>query len=332
MKKALIFGVTGQDGSYLSEILLEKGYQVHGVIRKSATGNHKNIQHLIDQNLDNFILHRGDLADSSSISRIISTVLPDEIYNEADQDHVRWSYDLSEYAIDITAGGVVRILESIRLFSPKSKFFQPCSSNMFGLTDTLMQNESTPFNPQSPYAIAKSTAFYTTKFYRETHGIFASVAILYNHESPRRTDDYVSRKITSSLAKILARKLDYLYLGDISARIDWGYAKDYMNAAWRIMQLSEPDDFIIGSGNAYSVEEFVKIAFNLVNLDYKNYLKINDSLLRPSKTTTLIGDISKAKKMFDFKNEYSLNSLIKLMLTNDLIENGLNPKDYLNDC
>ena len=197
MKTALIFGVTGQDGSYLSEILLQKGYQVHGVIRKSATGNLRNIQHLIDQNRDNFILHRGDLADTSSISRIISAVLPDEIYNEADQDHVRWSYDLSEYAIDITAGGVVRILESIRLFSPKSKFFQPCSSNMFGITDSLTQNESTQFNPQSPYAIAKTTAYYTTKFYRETHGLFATTAILYNHESPRRTDDYVSRKITS---------------------------------------------------------------------------------------------------------------------------------------
>jgi GDPmannose 4,6-dehydratase len=331
MKTALIFGVTGQDGSYLSEILLQKGYQVHGVIRKSATGNLRNIQHLIDQNRDSFILHRGDLADTSSISRIISAVLPDEIYNEADQDHVRWSYDLSEYAIDITAGGVVRILESIRLFSPKSKFFQPCSSNMFGITDSLTQNESTQFNPQSPYAIAKTTAYYTTKFYRETHGLFATTAILYNHESPRRTDDYVSRKITSSIAKILSGKLDYLYLGDISAIIDWGYAKDYMNAAWNIMQLSKPQDFIIGSGKAHSVEDFVKIAFSLVNLNYEHYLKINENLIRPSKTTTLIGDISKAEKMFNFKNEYSLDSLIKLMLSNDLIENGLDPKDYFND-
>jgi len=330
MKKALIFGVTGQDGSYLAEILLEKGYQVHGVVRKSATGNYKNIQNIIDQNTNSFIMHRGDLSDSSSIARIISLVKPDEIYNEADQDHVRWSYDLSEYAIDITAGGVVRILESIRLFSPMSRFFQPCSSNMFGLSNSSTQNEQTPFNPQSPYAIAKTTAFYTTKFYRETHGIFASTAILYNHESPRRTDDYVSRKITSSIAKILSGKLDYLYLGDITAKIDWGYAKDYMYGAWSILQLHKPDDFIIGSGKAHSVEEFLKIAFDLVNIDYKKYIKINNDLIRPSKTTTLIGDISKAEKMFNFRNEHDLSTLIKLMLTNDLIENGLDPKDHLN--
>lgn len=331
MKKALIFGVTGQDGSYLAEILLEKGYEVHGVVRKSATGNYKNIQSIIKQNISTFIIHRGDLADSSSISRIISMVQPDEIYNEADQDHVRWSYDLSEYAIDITAGGVVRILEAIRLFSPKSKFFQPCSSNMFGLSDNLKQNEDTKFNPQSPYAIAKTTAFYTTKFYRETYGLFAATAILYNHESPRRTDDYVTRKITSTIAKILAGKEEYLYLGDISAQIDWGYAKEYMIAAWNILQLKDADDFVIASGVAYSVEDFLKIAFELVNLDYNKYVKINQSLVRPSKTTTLVGDISKAKKYFNYENKTDLKALIKLMLIHDLNENNLTPSNFINE-
>ncbi len=305
MKKALIFGVTGQDGSYLAEILLEKGYQVHGVIRKSATGNFMNIQHLIDKKMTNFILHKGDLADSSSVIRIISTICPNEIYNEADQDHVRWSYDLTEYAIDITAGGVVRILEAIRNFSPTSKFFQPCSSNMFGLSETQKQNEETPLNPQSPYAIAKTTAFYSARFYRNTYGLFVSTAILFNHESPRRTADYVTRKITKSVAMILAGKLEFVELGDISAKIDWGYAKDYMKAAWEMLQLEDPNDFVIASGQAYSVQDFLEMAFDNVGLDYKKHLKINEDFIRPSKTTTLIGDISKAERFFKFKSEHT---------------------------
>lgn len=328
-RKALIFGITGQDGSYLAEILLEKGYEVHGVIRKSATGNLSNINHILDQNLKNFIIHKGDLADSSSIFRIISEVLPDEVYNEADQDHVRWSYDLTEYSIDITAAGVNRILEAIRVLSPKSKYFQPCSSNMFGISTSKTQNELTPFNPQSPYGIAKTTAFYITKFYRETYGLFAASAIFYNHESPRRTTDYVSRKITSSLAKILAGKQNKIKLGDISAEIDWGYAKDYMYAAWNILQLDNADDFIIASGQVSSVEKFVEIAFSMVNLNYKEYIEIDQSLIRPSKTTALIGDISKAEKIFNFKNSYDLEGLIRLMLENDLKLNGLDPKDYI---
>ena len=327
-RKALIFGITGQDGSYLAEILLEKGYEVHGVIRKSATGNLKNIEHLLNSPAIDIHIHRGDLADTSSVTRIINDVQADEIYNEADQDHVRWSFDLAEYAVDITAGGVVRILEAIRLYSKQSKFFQPCSSNMFGICESDSQDENTTLNPQSPYAIAKSTAFYFTRHYRETYGLFASCAILYNHESPRRTSDYVSRKITSSVAAILSGRKNELFLGDLSAKIDWGHAKDYMNAAWAMLQLDSADDFVIGSGESHSVEDLVKEAFGLVDLDYKDYVRFDDNLVRVSRTSTLVGNVSKAKEKFDFKCTYSFSDLIKEMLIIDIMLEGLDPNDY----
>jgi GDPmannose 4,6-dehydratase len=328
-KKALIFGITGQDGSYLAEILLDKGYEVHGVVRKSATGNLKNIQHLLDSPDRDFQIHSGDLADTSSVIRIVSNVQADEIYNEADQDHVRWSFDLVEYAVDITAGGVVRILEAIRLYSKQSKFFQPCSSNMFGICESDSQDEYTTLNPQSPYAIAKSTAFYFTRHYRETYGLFASCGILYNHESPRRTPDYVSRKITSSVAAILSGKKNELFLGDLSAKIDWGHAKDYMKAAWNILQLDSADDFVIGSGESHSVEDFVKEAFGLVGLDYKDYVRFDNNLVRVSRTSSLVGNVSKAKEIFEFKCTYSFNDLIQEMLINDIKLEGLDPKDHI---
>jgi GDPmannose 4,6-dehydratase len=225
MNKALIFGVTGQDGSYLADLLLEKGYEVHGMIRKSATGNTRNILHLMEnRELFNkrFFLHRGDLADATSVYRIVSEVRPREIYNEADQDHVRWSFDMVGWSSDITATAVARNLEIIRQIDPKIRYFQPCTSNMFGLSEAEVQNEDTSFNPQSPYAIAKTFAYYMTRFYRQTFGIHASTAILYNHESPRRTPEYVTRKITQSVARIALKKQDKLVLGDLSARIDWG--------------------------------------------------------------------------------------------------------------
>lgn len=328
-KKALIFGITGQDGSYLAEILLSKGYEVHGVVRKSATGNLRNLQHLIDRDQKDLYFHSGDLADSSSLIRIINGVQADEIYNEADQDHVRWSFDLVEYAVDITAGGVVRILEAIRQYSRHSKFFQPCSSNMYGICESDSQNETTALNPQSPYAIAKSTAYYFTRHYRETYGLFASCAIFYNHESPRRTPDYVSRKITSSVAAILSGRKNELFLGDLSACIDWGHAKDYMNAAWNILQLESPDDFVIGSGELHSVEDFVKEAFDFVGRDFKEYVRFDKNLVRVSRTSSLLGDISKAKESFNFNCTYSFRNLIREMLINDIQLEGLDPKDYL---
>jgi len=321
MKKALILGVTGQDGSYLAEVLLEKGYEVHGMVRRSATGNTRNIDHLInDADVFNrrFFLHRGDLADPTSLYRIISTVRPRELYNEADQDHVSWSFDMVGYSADITGAAVGRILEIIQQVDPSIRFFQPCTSNMFGRTDTVPQTEATPFNPQSTYACAKVFAYYLTRYYREAFGIFASTGILYNHESPRRTEEYVTRKITRSVARIACRKQDRLTLGDLSARIDWGYSKEYMETAWKILQLDRPDDFIIATGETHSVKEFVDEAFAAAGLKAEDYVDSDRRLFRPTKTSELVGDISKARKAFGFDPRVRFKELIRIMLEADL--------------
>ena len=320
-KKALIFGVTGQDGSYLADILLEKGYEVHGLYRKSSTGNTTNIKHLIENpgifNI-NFFLHRGDLADPTSIYRVINEVSPDEIYNEADQDHVRWSYDMVGYSSDITGAAVARILEIIRQINPKIRFFQPCTSNMFGISSSKVQNESTLFNPQSPYAIGKTFAYFMTRYYREAFGMHASSAILFNHESPRRTPEYVTRKITQTVARIVLGKQKDLVLGDMTAKIDWGYAREYMEAAWVMLQQDVPDDYIIATGEIHSVEEFVIEAFRYVNLNPNNYVKTSSEFMRATKTSALIGDSSKAKKTFGFDPKVRFSDLIKLMIDEDI--------------
>ncbi len=321
MKKALILGVTGQDGSHLAEVLLEKGYEVHGMFRRSATGNTRNIEHLIqDPELFNhrFFLCRGDLADPTSLYRIISSVKPQEIYNEADQDHVGWSYDMVGFSADITGAAVGRILEIIRQVDSTIRFFQPCTSNMFGKTESTFQTETTPFNPQSPYACAKVLAYYLTRYYREAFGMFASTAILYNHESPRRTEEYVTRKITKSVARIVCGKQDKLVLGDLSARVDWGYAREYMEAAWHMLQLDQPDDFIIATGEAHTVQEFVQEAFAVVNLKPEAYVVSSQSLFRPTKTGVLIGDTTKARNAFGFEPKVKFKELVKLMVEADL--------------
>lgn len=321
MKKALILGVTGQDGSYLAEVLLEKGYEVHGLIRRSATGNTRNIDHLIyDQNLINksFFTWRGDLADPTSLYRIINDIRPNEIYNEADQDHVSWSFDMVGYSLDITGAAVGQILEIIKQVDRSIKFFQPCTSNMFGKTDIIPQTETTPFNPQSPYACAKVLAYYLVRYYRETFGMFASTGILYNHESPRRTEEYVTRKITKSVARISCGKQNKLVLGDLSAQIDWGYSKEYMETAWNILQLDRPDDFIIATGDAHSVKEFVEEAFSIIGLNASEYVISDQSFFRPTKTSTLIGDTTKAKNIFGFRPKVKFRELVKLMVEADL--------------
>lgn len=325
MKKALILGVTGQDGSYLTEILLEKGYEVHGMVRRSATGNTININHLIqDPEIfeKRFFLHRGDLADATSLYRIISTVDPQEIYNEADQDHVSWSYDMVGFSMDITGAAVGRILEIIKQLGRPIRYFQPCTSNMFGKMQAEYQNETTPFNPQSPYACAKVMAYYLTRYYRQAFGIFASTAILYNHESPRRTEEYVTRKITRSVARIVNGKQDKLVLGDLSARIDWGYAKEYMEAAWQILQLDQPDDFVIATGEAHSVKEWVDEAFAVAGIKPEDHVVSDPGLLRPTKTSVLIGDISKAAEAFAFNPKYKFKELVRLMVEYDLRAEG----------
>lgn len=312
-KKALILGITGQDGSYLADILLEKGYGVHGLIRRSATGNTKNIDHLLDK----ITLHRGDLADATSLYRTIHDAHPEEIYNEADQDHAGWSYDLVDYASDITGSAPGRVLEIIRQIDPAMKFFQPLTSNMYGQSDQEKQNELTPFRPQSPYACAKVYAYTLTRFYRDVHKMFASTATFFNHESPRRTDSYVTRKITKAAVRISMGLQNKFYLGDVDVKIDFGYAREFMEAAWQILQLPHPNDFVIGTGEAHSVREFMEEAFRQVGLNASKYVEFDPKLMRPGKTSTLVADYSKAKKAFGYEPKVKYKELIRIMIESD---------------
>ena len=316
MKKILILGATGQDGSFMAKLMHQKNYQVHCVVRKSATGNLKNIKELI--NKKNLFIHHGDLLDLMSIEKIINKIKPHEIYNFADQDHVRWSFEIPSYSFDVTGSSVVKILEIVKNCSPKSKFFQPLSSNIFGNSTKKKQNENETFSPLSIYALGKVTAYYACQMYKAVYNLKIYNAIFYNHESEIRPEEYVTRKITKAAARIFYGKQKYLYLGDISAKIDWGYAKDYVKAAYKIMQLPNPDIFIIASGKSFSVEYFVKKSFQYVGLNYKKHLKINKKFLRPSKNTSLVGDTSKAKKKINFKIETNIDSLISIMMENDL--------------
>jgi GDPmannose 4,6-dehydratase len=320
-KKALILGVTGQDGSYIADLLIKKGYQVHGLIRKSATGNTVNIEHIINNKKifnKKFFLQRGDLLDPVSLDKTINKILPDEIYNFADQDHVGWSFDIPTYSFNTTALSVIEILEIIKKSKKKIKYFQPVSSNIFGLTNTNRQNENTAHNPNSIYALAKSTAFQACKMYSRVYNLHLCGAIFYNHESPKRSKEYVSKKIVQQVCEIYYGKRKDIYLGDIKAKIDWGYAKDYVESAWSIMQQKKPDFFIIATGEINSVEYFVKNCFSYVGLDYKKFLKIDKKLLRPSKTGILRGDISKAKKTFKYNPKTKLKDLIKIMMDHEL--------------
>jgi len=333
MKKALIFGITGQDGSYAAELLLEKGYEVHGLIRHSATGNTTNITHILEK----IILHKGDLADTTSLYRIISTVKPDELYNFADQDHVGWSYDAVDYSFDITGAAVGRVLEIIKQEHPKIRIVQPISSNIFGKAVETPQTENTRPYPMSPYACAKTFAYHLARYYRETFGIFAAVAIFYNHESERRTDEYVSRKITKAVANIKQKRQKKLCLGNIDTEIDFGYARDYVEACWHILQLEKPEDFIICTGELHSVREFVEEAFTCIGIELAwrgqgldeigydkitgiEYVGFDRQFFRPSKTAALQGDNSKAKKMFGFSPKVKFKELVRKMVENDLKE------------
>ncbi|MFH1134337.1 MAG: GDP-mannose 4,6-dehydratase [Nanoarchaeota archaeon] len=315
MRKALIMGITGQDGSYLAELLLGKGYEVHGLIRKSATGNRKNIMHILDR----ITLHRGDLADATSVYRIIAKVMPDEVYNEADQDHVSWSFDSVDYSCNITAAAVARNLEIIRQINPKIKYFQPVSSNMFGIAKNP-QTEETGFRPQSPYGAAKAFAYTICRYYREVFGMHVSTGIFYNHESPRRTDEYVTRKITKAAARIKLGLQKKLKLGYLDTKVDFGYAPEYMEAAWKIMQLDKADDFIICTGEAHSVKEFLEEAFKVVGLKADDYVEFDPAFARPGNTGHLVGDYSKAKKAFGFEPKVKFKQLVKLLVENDLEE------------
>ena len=316
-KIALILGVTGQDGSFMAELLLKKGYVVHGLIRKSATGNLRNVSKIIASNKF-FKIHHGDLLDFVSITNIISKIKPDEIYNFADQDHVRWSFELPSYSFAVTGASVINILEIIKEQSPKSKFFQPLSSNMFGGSNNSRQNETESLTPRSIYALGKVTAYHACKLYRDVFGLKICGAIFYNHESEIRPEEYVTRKITKAVARIYYGKQKTLKLGDVNARIDWGYAKDYVEVSHKIMQQKKPDFFIIASGKKHSVLEFVKKSFSYVGLDYKKYIKIEKKLFRPSKTVSLVGNTNKARKILKYRTKTNLDKLISIMMENDL--------------
>jgi len=314
MKTALILGVTGQDGSYMAELLLKKNYKVFGMHRKSATDNTLNIKNILKKRNKKFFLVKGDLLDTISIDTLITKINPNEIYNFADQDHVGWSYEIPSYSMKTTALSVIEILEILKKNKKKIKYFQPISSNIFGLTNSRKQNENTLINPNSIYALGKATAYHACKMYNRIYNIYTCGAIFYNHESPRRSHEYLSKKVISQAVEIFKKKRKFLYLGNLKAKIDWGYAKDYVEASWKIMQQKKPDFFIIGTGKSHSVESFVKMTFDELGLNYKKYVKIDKKLFRPSKTSNLIGNIKKAKKILKFKPKTSLKELIKLMI------------------
>tara|TARA_B110001452_G_C15207119_1_gene418745 strand:- start:271 stop:1245 length:975 start_codon:yes stop_codon:yes gene_type:complete len=321
MKTALIFGCTGQDGSYMVEHLLKKNYKVYGLIRKSATGNTKNINHILEDkkiNEKKFFIVKGDLNDHFSIQKLIKNLKINEIYNFADQDHVGWSFDIPNYSFSTTAGSLVNILEAIKDLKKKVKYFHPLSSNMFGKTNKKKQNENTKFNPQSIYAISKVSCYFLCNFYREAFNLKIYNSIFYNHESPRRSKEYVTKKIVEHVCEIYRGKRKYLELGDISAKIDWGYAKEYMEIAHKIMQSNKPDVYIVGTGKTHSVEEFAKKCFNCVGLNYRKYLKINKKFVRPTKTSILSGDTSKLRKTINHKIKYNIDDLVKIMMNDAL--------------
>ena len=303
------------------DLLLKKKYEVHGLYRKSSVGNTSNIDHLITDNKifnKSFYLHKGDLLDTVSLHNIINDINPKEIYNFADQDHVGWSYEIPSYSFKTTALSVIEILEIIRKKNKKIKFFQPISSNIFGETSISKQNEKTNPEPNSIYALAKTTAFYASKMYTKVYNLHICGAIFFNHESPKRHRDYVSKKIVQNVCEILHGKKKYIYLGNIKSKIDWGYAKEYVEYAWKIMQQKKPDFYVIGSGKNNSVEYFVKKCFQYVGLNYKRYVKIDRKLFRPSKTRNLLADTLKARKDLNFKIETNLDGLIKIMMDDEL--------------
>jgi len=327
MKKALITGITGQDGSYLAELLLSKGYEVHGIIRRSSTFNTARINHIyVDSHSEGakLFLHYGDISDAEQINNIIFNLKPDEVYHLAAQSHVRVSFDIPEYTGNITALGTTRILESIRRSKKKIKFYQASSSEMFGVA-LPPQSENTTFQPQSPYACAKLYSYWLTKNYRNGYKIFASNGILFNHESPRRGETFVSRKITQAVVRILSGKQDKLFLGNLNAKRDWGFAPEYVEMMWRILQQDKPDDYVTGTGESHSVKELVEEAFSYVGLKWKKYVEIDPRYFRPTEVSNLIADIKKVKKVFKWRPKVTFYDLVKIMIDADMRACGLEP-------
>jgi len=332
-RKALVTGITGQDCSYLAELLLDKGYEVHGVVRRSSSMNRGRIDHLQHANPGHsegsrFVLHYGDMTDSGGLNRLVKTVRPDEIYNLAAQSHVQISFDQPEYTGDTDGVGTTRLLEAIRTTGLPVRFYQASTSEMFGLS-APPQNETTPFHPRSPYAIAKLYAHWMTINYREAHGLFACSGILFNHESPRRGENFVTRKVTRGVAQILAGKLDKLRMGNLEAKRDWGHARDYVRAMWLMLQQDKPDDFVIASGVSRSVRDFVQTAFSFVELDWNKYVVIDKAYMRPADVADLQGDSSKAAEKLGWHPVTSFDEMVREMLEHDLKLEGVDPLKHL---
>ena len=321
MKKALITGITGQDGSYLAELLLEKGYEVYGVVRRSSSFNTGRIDHVFQDPHEQGVrlkLVFGDLNDSSSLNHILRTVQPDEIYNLGAQSHVRVSFDIPEYTGEITGLGAVRLLEAVRETGIPSKIYQASSSEMYGLVQHVPQHEGTPFYPRSPYGCAKVYAFHITKNYRESYDMFACNGILFNHESPRRGETFVTRKITRAVARIRAGYQQKLYLGNLDAKRDWGYAPEYVEAMWLMMQQERADDYVIATGETHTVREFVEEAFGHVGLDWTRHVEIDPKYYRPAEVDLLIGDASKAKRELGWEPKVTFRELVRIMVEADV--------------
>jgi len=320
MPKALITGITGQDGSYLAELLLAKGYEVHGLVRRSSTFNTARIDHLIDSPQANrrlLYLHHGDLTDVAGMLGLLGRVQPDEVYHLGAQSHVRVSFDIPDYTGDVTGLATMRLLEALRLSGLPARFYQASSSEMFGSTPPP-QNEDTPFHPRSPYGCAKVFSYWATVNYREAYGMYAANGILFNHESPRRGETFLTRKITRAVARIFHGISDALYLGNLDAVRDWGYAKDYVDAMWRMLQQDVPDDYVVATGRAATVREFCAAAFGHVGLDYERYVRIDPRYYRPSEVDALIGDASKAERALGWKPTTYVDELARLMVDADL--------------
>jgi GDPmannose 4,6-dehydratase len=319
-KKAFVTGITGQDGSYLTELLLSQNYEVHGLIRRASTFNTQRIDHLYQDPHDphaKLFLHYGDLSDSSRLSSLLAQIRPDEIYNLAAQSHVRVSFDEPVYTGDTTGLGTIRLLEAIRQFVPESKFYQASSSEMFGAANPP-QSEKTDFYPRSPYGVAKVYSFWITKNYREAYNLFAVNGILFNHESPRRGETFVTRKITRAVARIAKGHQKELFLGNLEARRDWGYAPEYVVAMWKMLQVNKPEDFVIGTGTDLSVKDFVQMSFEHVGLDWEKYVRFDEKYLRPTEVDSLIGDSTKAEKTLGWKAKVQTRELASIMVDHDL--------------
>lgn len=349
-KKALITGITGQDGSYLAELLLEKGYEVHGIVRRSSTFNTSRIDHIFQDPhavKKNLILHYGDVADSSNISRLIEQVRPDEIYHLAAQSHVRVSFDIPEYTADVTGLGTLRILDAIRESGIKTKFYQASSSEMFGLVQHVPQTEETPFYPRSPYGVAKVYGYWITKNYRESYDLFACNGILFNHESPRRGETFVTRKVSRGLANIKLGIDTTLFMGNLDAKRDWGYAKDYVEGMWLMLQQEKPDDYVLATNETHTVREFIEVAAERLGFDLEwrgegvdeegvdlktgnIIIKIDPAYFRPAEVDLLIGDPAKARKIMGWEPKVKFKELVELMVDADL-EKQSTAKGNLND-